>query len=286
MIKLNKFFIPYIILLIVIGFRGELLISFVIVLLHEAVHYGAAVAFGFSGFDIRILPIGAVLRLRDLDEATPTEDLIISLSGPLFNIVLAIACYIVSTKYPGDTVNFLIRSNVALGTFNLIPAFPLDGGRVLRDILSIKLIYRRANEITVKVSIFLGYCILGGFIFLLLLGVPDYNSAIIGVFVIISSYKERERIVYIIMGDIIRKRSKFITRKYMENKSISIYYKGDLISVLSIMDKNKYNIFTVLDDEMAVMDVLYEEEVVQGLKEYGNITIEEFVNLREEHNIL
>lgn len=286
MIKLNKFFIPYIILLIVIGFRGELLISFVLVVLHELVHYGTAVFFGFSGFDIKILPIGAVLRLRDLDEATPMEDLLISLSGPVFNLILAAACYIISTLYPGNIMNFLVKSNLALGLFNLVPAFPLDGGRVLRDILSTKIIYRRANEITVKVSIFLGYCILCSFVFLLVLGIPDYNTAIIGAFVIISSYKEKERIVYIIMGDIIRKRSKFIARKYIENKSISIYYKGDLINVLSIMDKNKYNIFTVLDDEMAVMDVLYEEDIVQGLKEFGNITIEEFVNHREEHNIL
>ena len=82
MIKFNKFFIPYIFLLIVIGFRGELLISFILVILHEIVHYLTAVAFGFSGFDIKILPIGAVLRLKDLDEATPFEDLVISLSGP------------------------------------------------------------------------------------------------------------------------------------------------------------------------------------------------------------
>ncbi|WP_139904034.1 M50 family metallopeptidase [Clostridium thermarum] len=286
MIKLNKFFIPYIILLIIIGFRGELLISFLLVLLHELVHYGTAVAFGFSGFDIKILPIGAVLRLKDLDEATPMEDLIITAAGPCFNLLLALACYIISTVHPGATINFLIKSNLALGLFNLIPAFPLDGGRILRDALSMKIIYRRANEITVKISIVLGYFILGSFIFLLVLGIHHYNSAIIGIFVIVSSYKERERIVYIIMGDIVRKRSKFIARKYIENKHISIYYKGDLISVLSIMDKNKYNIFTVLDDDMAVMDVLYEEEIVQGLKEYGNITIEEFVKIRDEHNIL
>lgn len=284
MIKLNKFFIPYIFLLIVIGFRGELLVSFILVFLHEIVHYLTAVAFGFSGFDIKILPIGAVLRLKDLDEATPFEDLIISLSGPLFNLLLAVVCYYISTIYPSDTISFLIKSNLSLGIFNLIPAFPLDGGRVLRDCLSMKIIYRRANEITVKVSMVLGYCILGGFLISLALKTPDYNFAIIGLFVIISSYKERERIVYIIMSDIIRKKNRFVNSKYMENKNISVYYKGELINVLSIMDKNKYNIFTVLDEEMKVMDVIYEEEIVQGLKTYGNITIDEFIKYRDENS--
>lgn len=285
MIKINKFFVPYIILLIIIGFRGELLISFIIVLMHESTHYLAAVLFGFSGFDIKILPIGAVLRLKDLDEASPTEDLIISIAGPLFNIILALVCYGLSLHYPGNTIDFLIKSNLALGIFNLIPAFPLDGGRILRDILSVKTIYRRANEITVRVSIILGYLICASFIFLFCLNIRDYNTAIIGVFVIISSYKEKERIVYIIMGDIVRKKRKFMSKRYMENKGISIYFKGELINVLGIMDKNKYNIFTVLDDEMRVIDVIYEDEIIQGLKEYGNITIEEFVNIREGTNI-
>lgn len=285
MIKLNKFFIPYIILLIIIGFRGELLISFILVIMHELTHYAAAVLIGFSGFDVKILPIGAVLRLKDLDEASPMEDLLISLAGPLFNIVLAFVCYTVSFYYPGNMIEFLIKSNLSLGVFNLLPAFPLDGGRILRNVLSIKTIYRRANEITVRVSIILGYFISGSFIFLLFFNIREYNMAAIGIFVIVSSYKEKERIVYIIMGDIIRKKRKFMEKKYLENKSISVYYKEELISVLGIMDKNKYNIFTVLDDDMGVIDTLYEDEVVQGLKEYGNITIEEFVDIREDSDI-
>ena len=86
------------------------------------------------------------------------------------------------------------------------------------------------------------------------------------------------------MSDIIRKKNRFINTKYMENKNISVYYKGELINLLSIMDKNKYNIFTVLDEDMRVMDVIYEEEIVQGLKTYGNITIEEFIRYRDENS--
>ncbi len=88
MVKVNKFFIPYIFLLIIIGFRGELLISFIVVMLHEGVHYLAALCLASLVFDMRILPIGAVLRLRDLDEATAFEDLIISISAPLSNIII------------------------------------------------------------------------------------------------------------------------------------------------------------------------------------------------------
>jgi stage IV sporulation protein FB len=284
MIKVNKFFIPYIVLLIIIGFSGQLAISFLVVIAHECVHYLTAVCLGFSGFDLKIMPIGAVLQLRDLNEATPKEDLIISLSGPIFNLVIALILFLIDKSSHQNDLDFLIKSNLALGLFNLIPAFPLDGGRVLRDILSMRTIYKRANELTIKISIFLGYMLVGCFIFLFFFGVNNYNIGIIGIFIVLSSLKEKERVAYIIMGDIIKKKSRFLQRKYIENKSISVYYKGDLISVLSLVDKNKYNMFTVLNEDMKVLDIIYEEEILEALKVHGNITIEEFVEIRERND--
>ena len=71
MIRISKLFIPYIVLLVILGFKEELVISFTLVFVHELMHYLTARILGFSGFDIEILPIGAVLKLRDLDEASP-----------------------------------------------------------------------------------------------------------------------------------------------------------------------------------------------------------------------
>lgn len=68
------------------------------------------------------------------------------------------------------------------------------------------------------------------------------------------------------MGDIIKKKYKFLKQGYIENKNLSINYKNDLITALSIVDKNKYIIFTVLDNDMKFMDIIYEEELIEGLK--------------------
>ncbi|MBU3098436.1 MULTISPECIES: M50 family metallopeptidase [Clostridium] len=286
MIKISKLFIPYIILLIVLGFKGKLVISFVFVFLHELMHYLTARILGFSGFDIEILPVGAVLKLKDLDEANAKEDLIISLSGPLLNLVLAFIFYILFIIFKRPYFDLIFNSNLAIGIFNLIPAFPLDGGRVLRDILSFNNIYRRANEITIRVSMILGSV----FMFIYFVSVSanrgNFNLGLISIFILISSIKEKERIVYLIMGYIIKKKYRFIKRGYVENRSISIFCEKSLLYVLGIIDKNKYNLFTVLDENMRVIETLYEEEIIEAIKTYGNISLNEYIDIKKLKHIL
>lgn len=281
-IKISKLFIPYIIVLIIIGFKGKILVSFVLVFLHELVHYVIAKKLGFGGFGIEILPIGAVLKFKELDEADPKEDLIISLSGPLFNLVFAVIFYLLNIKFQSNYLDILYMSNLSLGIFNLIPAFPLDGGRIIRDIISFRTFYKRANKITVNISIGIGIIITGYFLILMVFGYRYISIGIIGGLIVITSYKEKERIVYLIMSDIVKKKYKFIKRGYMGNRSISIYCKKTLLDALSIVDKNKYNIFIVLDSDMKAINVIYEEELVEALKVYGNITIEEYLKNIDE----
>lgn len=279
MIKINRYFIPYIIFLIIIGYKGQLIYSFFIVFIHEVVHYLFARHYKFSGFDIEFMLVGAVIKFKDLDEASPKEDLVISISGPMANLVLCILFFLLHRRFPYGEFYMLFEGNLAIGLFNLIPAFPLDGGRILRDVLNLKFMYKKSNKIMIIVSIVVGSLFMFCYILLFLRGRNNFNIGIIGIFIIIASLKEKERIAYIIMGDIIKKKYKFIYRGYIENKSISIYYKKDLLNAMALFDKNKYNIFTVLDEEMRVMDIIYEEEIINALKVHGNITIEEFMKI-------
>ncbi|OBR91992.1 MULTISPECIES: M50 family metallopeptidase [Clostridium] len=279
MIKISKYFIPYVIFLIFIGYKGKLIYTFIIVFFHEMVHYLVARYYKFSGFDIEFIAIGTVIKLKDLDEAFPREDLIISISGPAANLIFSAVFYFAYKNFYLSIFYMLFSINLAIGLFNLIPAFPLDGGRILRSILNLKMTYRKANRIMIITSIFIGIALMFMYILLFLNGYSNFSIGIIGIFIVTTSLRENERISYIIMGDIIRKRYKFIKRGYIENRTLSIHYRQDLLTAMGLFDKNKYNTFMVLDDEMNLMDTIYEEEIIEGLKLYGNITLEKFIEI-------
>jgi stage IV sporulation protein FB len=281
--KVNKYFIPYVIFLIIVGYKGQITYAFFIVVMHEMVHYITARHYGFTGFDIELMAVGAVLKFRDLDDATPKEDLIISISGPVSNIALAVIFYFIYRNSLNSNMYMLFAGNFSIGVFNLIPAFPLDGGRILRDLLNFKFTYKKSNKIMIIVSIIIGIFLIFCCMLLFFRVSTNFTIGIIGIFIIVASLKENERISYIIMGNIVKKKYKLTKNGYMENKSISIYCKKSLLYAMGLLDKNKYNIFTVLDEELKVIDIIYEEEIINALKLYGNITIEEFIKIEYDN---
>lgn len=132
---------------------------FAIVILHELGHAMAARAFGIPTRDITLWPIGGVARLERMPEE-PRQELIVALAGPAVNIVLALAlgavALLAGVISPGvvmpPLLRHLIMVNVGLAAFNLLPAFPMDGGRVLRALMAMKGGYLEATRRAAKVG--------------------------------------------------------------------------------------------------------------------------------------
>src|SRR5213592_1395661 len=139
------------------------------VVLHEFGHAFAAKAFGINTPDITLLPIGGVARLERMPEE-PVQELIIAVAGPLVNVVIALGLFVAGgsqallnpSSVGGGLVAQLLTINIMLVLFNLLPAFPMDGGRVLRALLATRLSYARATQ--VAASIGQGFAFVFGFI--------------------------------------------------------------------------------------------------------------------------
>jgi Zn-dependent protease/CBS domain-containing protein len=177
---------------------------FVCVVLHEYGHSLVAQRLGIEIHDITLLPIGGVARLKSLP-TRPMDEVKIAIAGPLVNVVLAPIFFGVALllgSSPLDAANILQGGNslgqifaylglinVALVVFNLIPAFPMDGGRVLRGLLATRLGPVRATDISSAIGQFfaLAFFLIG------LLG-GNYLLALVGVFIFFGAGGEQQMV--------------------------------------------------------------------------------------------
>jgi stage IV sporulation protein FB len=140
-----------------------IILLFACVLAHEFGHIFTARGFGVQTPDVTLLPIGGVARLERIPEA-PGQEFLVAIAGPLVNVAIAIVLLIFAgADLSADRLTAVESSKIALvdrlaavnlfiALFNMIPAFPMDGGRVLRALLSIRLGHVRATEISATIG--------------------------------------------------------------------------------------------------------------------------------------
>lgn len=172
-------------------------VIFFLVLLHELGHCFAAQRLDVPVHDIILCPIGGVAGIEMPDD--PKKELIVTCAGPLVNVVLAFPLYVLAflaNTYLHETQfdNYgsrLFAVNLMLFFFNIIPLFPMDGGRVFRSLLSLLLNdHLKATKIAVYVSHFLSFAfIMGGIYFGL------YTVPIIGIMMFFAANSELDRTI-------------------------------------------------------------------------------------------
>lgn len=181
---------------------GLILAVFFCVILHELGHALTAGRFGVPTRSITLYPIGGLARLERIP-AEPMKEFWIAIAGPAVNVVIAVALGLVLVGVGGtfapdalqSPANHILASlmwiNIALAGFNMLPAFPMDGGRVLRSLLALRQDYAQATQTAANVG--QAMAILFG-----LVGIMWFNPVLlfIALFVYVGAQQESRQAVY------------------------------------------------------------------------------------------
>lgn len=252
---------------------GFILTLFLCVILHEYGHALTARKYGIKTRDITIYPIGGVARLERMPEK-PIEELWVALMGPAVNVVIAAglfaALFLTGNLVPltelgvasGSFLERVMVVNISLVLFNLIPAFPMDGGRVLRALLAMRMDYVRATQIAANIG--QGMAFLFGFIGLF----TNPFLLFIAFFVYIGASQEASAVqMKNVIGGIPVGRAMLTDYK-------SLSPRDPLSRMAQLILAGTQHDFPVIDDAERVVGVVTRDDFLAALTQHGqNIAI-------------
>jgi stage IV sporulation protein FB len=246
-----------------------LVLIFACVLAHEFGHIFTARAFGVATPDVTLLPIGGVARLERIPEK-PMEEFLIAVAGPLVNVVIALVLLAVAgarlqtgaaaaaldnTSIP--LLDKLAAVNLFLALFNMIPAFPMDGGRVLRALLSAKFGFVRATEIAASIG--QGFAFLLGFIGLF------YNPILIfiAIFVYLAASAEAHMVALRSVARGVPVSTAAMTR------IATLTPEAHIDEAVQTLFQTSQSEFPVVDAALKPVGLLGRGDIIRALKEFG-----------------
>lgn len=263
------------------GLYGVLtmLLLFASVTLHEYGHALTARRFGIGTHSILLLPIGGVANLERLPEK-PGQEIAIVVAGPLVNVVIALLLTPLALLLNGgsgagilalNAVNaniqspglfnllvFLISTNLLLALFNLLPAFPLDGGRLLRALLAYVQPYPQATQVAVAVGRLLAVLMAVFGIFTGAIGL-----LLIAFFVYVGGSAELEAVS-----------SRAVLRRFragdaLTHNAVALYTSERLERATQLIMNSYQTDFPVRDLAGQFVGVLTRQRLVDGLRQFG-----------------
>jgi Zn-dependent protease len=266
------------------------LFLFVFVVFHELAHSIIARHYGIKVRKIILYPIGGVSEIEEITD-NPSQEWRMAVAGPLTSVVLGVALLAVSlvtstqaftistfTKITGNFLTDLATLNILLGAFNLIPAFPMDGGRVFRALLAERLKYSDATRYAVYIGKIFGVAmVIIGFWF-------NFLLILVGVFVYIGASEEAEQTIISTTLAGVR------VKDVMLSEFGSVNPQQNLAEALEVMFKNRYHDVLVEKDGVFQGVVTWNELMKVKVEERSALRVEQMpiknISMFEDESIL
>jgi stage IV sporulation protein FB len=249
------------------GLWREIVVLFILIMLHELGHAAAAYSLGYEVESVSLLPFGGVARMSYGNIGfTPKHEAFIAISGPLVNFILILFAVLLSAlgfwshAFAFDT----IRLNTWIAVFNLLPALPLDGGRILRAARSRSNGFETATREAYAVAMIFATVLLmlGGIS--LWAGYPHFGILVLGVFLFVSAWVGRREIRMELMRFLDAKKRRQ-RQSIDEVRSFAVPSEATVKDVVTRFGPDRFHLIYVIDDSGEVHHVLQEDDLLKAV---------------------
>jgi Zn-dependent protease/CBS domain-containing protein len=245
-----------------------IMLVFLCVLLHEFGHALAARRYGINTPDITLLPIGGLARLDRMPEK-PSEELVVAIAGPLVNVVIAalLAPFVpfsemgkpdVLEHFQFGLIQPLFVANCVLVIFNLLPAFPMDGGRILRAFLAMRMDYAKATNIAASIGQTLAFT---AALYALVSWQP--MLMLVAIFVFFGAQSEAAHAQMRSVTNGLRVRDAMVTRFEVLSRGATLHD-----AVQAVLNTSQHD-FPIVNESGGVVGVLTRDDLIVALRETG-----------------
>ncbi|NLB89129.1 MAG: hypothetical protein GX790_07895 [Syntrophomonadaceae bacterium] len=268
--RFNIIFLALCVMYTLLGMGLEILVIVASVLLHEIAHTIMGKVLGVKVVEIELLPFGGQAKLEDFTGLDPGKEIFVALAGPLISISLAFSLYFLDLAGEYEIVPYLIKINLLLGVFNLLPALPLDGGRILRSLLSPMKGFRQATYICANIGKIFAIAIISYGGFLLYIGnYSGVNFVLIGILLFWAAHREKNLLMFAFMRYLVNKTGELKTKGFLSGEQI-VSKKDTLIKeILHTSRPLSYMLVFVVDDNNNIISIKTEAELIEALLEKG-----------------
>lgn len=280
-VKINYFMLPVFIASVYFKYSLELLITLVVIIIHELSHCLVSRYYGIEILEIELFPFGGVAKSQNSVGIYPLQEMIIAIAGPASNCILLAIGILASFFLPISWyyIDFFIEINIWLGLFNLLPILPLDGGRILRAYTSYFMGIRKSTRVVVAVGRIL--CFVLFFIGMIgsMYSLMNILLVAVAVFLYFKVEDEKKVISYALIINIFTKKNLLFSRGAIRTKQFTALESTCVKKVFEEFSCGRYHIVAVVDTKGEIQGFLSESEVMEGILEYGmNTSLKQLIN--------
>ncbi|MBQ4087936.1 MAG: M50 family metallopeptidase [Clostridia bacterium] len=274
MIKITRFFfihvlvLPLIALSFAVGSPTTFFLTYGVVLLHELCHLFAALLLNVPVRYIVVMPFGMTLKLSDNLLKHPKKEVLIAAAGPASNLVMLTLCFFFHSATAENAALFA-TANLAILFLNLLPVLPLDGGRILRAVLTHRLGIIPCAKIMRRISSFviLLLAVLG--VWLLICFRGNISLLIIAAFLSYSFVSEKKSCDLSVMRMMLSEKELLVSDGFIPTRRVTLRKSAFAKRILRKLNFSSFYIITVLDDSLSVCAHVTESDIIRTVTRKG-----------------